>query len=141
MKKDLEKIMTAFPVSVTPNHPLSDVKMLFDNSQFHHLLVVDDDQLVGVISDRDLLHFLSKAVGKPDAMAFEKTAFNQLAKDIMTTKPFTLKESDDITDAIRMFVNEPISCIPIVNSNNNPLGIVSWQYLTQAKHINRLPVI
>ncbi len=58
--KDLinEKIVT-----VEMDDSLGVVKEIFDNTNFHHLLVVEREELFGVLSDRDLLKALNPNIG------------------------------------------------------------------------------
>ena len=51
----IRRIMSKSVVTVAMDDPLSRIKETFDRHGFHHLLVVDAGELVGVISDRDLL--------------------------------------------------------------------------------------
>ena len=50
-------------VWVEPDDRVIRVRELFNEYRFHHLLVIDDRRLVGVISDRDLLKNLSPFIG------------------------------------------------------------------------------
>ena len=50
-------------VTIEMDDPLSVVKEIFDNVQFHHLLVVEKGKLFGVIFDRDLFKALSRNLG------------------------------------------------------------------------------
>jgi acetoin utilization protein AcuB len=56
-------IMTADMVTVEMDDTLHAVREIFDNTCFHHLLVVNDRRLLGVIFDRDLLKALSPHLG------------------------------------------------------------------------------
>ena len=47
--------MTKRIVTVGFEDTLSTVKEIFDTVKFHHLLVVEDGELQGIVSDRDLL--------------------------------------------------------------------------------------
>ena len=51
----VEDIMTKRIVTVGFEDTLSTVKEIFDTVKFHHLLVVEDGELQGIVSDRDLL--------------------------------------------------------------------------------------
>jgi acetoin utilization protein AcuB len=51
----IEEIMTKKAVTVRMDDSLSHVKDLFETHHFHHLLVVEQHKLVGIVSDRDLL--------------------------------------------------------------------------------------
>ena len=51
----LSSIMTKQVVTVDMDTSLKAICGIFDDKKFHHLLVVEDNELCGVISDRDLL--------------------------------------------------------------------------------------
>jgi CBS domain-containing protein len=50
----LEQVMTRGPVIVDRGATLDEAQRLFDNYGFRHLLVVELDRIVGILSDRDL---------------------------------------------------------------------------------------
>jgi acetoin utilization protein AcuB len=50
----------------------------------------------------------------------------------MTRKPVKLDQSAQVKDAIRVFNVERISCIPVVDEKNRPIGIVSWRDILQS---------
>jgi acetoin utilization protein AcuB len=45
----------------------------------------------------------------------------------MSRKPITLRPHADVSEAIKLFLNHPVSCIPIVDGEFHPVGIVSWR--------------
>ena len=128
-------------VSVKLDDSLKTVKELFDRTGFHHLLVVssESNELYGVISDRDLLKTISPKIGTPAETAGDKATLNKKAHQIMTRKPVTLKSDDDVYEAVHIFNTHNISCIPVVNDNNTPIGIISWRDILKAieKNHNR----
>ena len=50
----------------------------------------------------------------------------------MSRKPITLAPQALVADAIRVFLEHPVSCIPIVDENFRPVGIVSWRDILRA---------
>ncbi len=50
----IKDIMSVRVVCVEFDDTLATVKHIFDNLKFHHLLVVEDGKLYGIVSDRDL---------------------------------------------------------------------------------------
>jgi acetoin utilization protein AcuB len=46
---------------------------------------------------------------------------------IMTRKSITLRPEAEIADAVRLFLSQRISCIPIVDNEFRPVGLVSWR--------------
>jgi acetoin utilization protein AcuB len=124
---EVTKIMTPGPITVSPDDKLSDVQEIFDRHRFHHLLVVEELQLVGVVSDRDLLEALSPNLGKPSETLRDLATLNKRVHQIMTRQPIVLQSTASVEDAIEAFRNNRISCIPIVDARNRPVGIVSWR--------------
>lgn len=51
----IKSIMSTPVVTVKRDDNLGVVREIFINTKFHHLLVVENNKLYGVISDRDLL--------------------------------------------------------------------------------------
>ena len=60
---NIEHIMTKSIVAIRMDDTLSHVNSLFNSHKFHHLLVVENATLVGVLSDRDLCKALSPNIG------------------------------------------------------------------------------
>ena len=103
------------------------VKELFEKSGFHHLIVVGEDKLIGIISDRDYLKAISPRIDTVTETAKDVETLNKTVQQIMTSDVITLTPATDVYDAIDIFNNHKISCIPIVEENNKPVGIVSWR--------------
>ena len=123
----VEKIMSTTVVTVGMDDSLRVVKEIFDNTRFHHLLVVESGKLFGVISDRDLLKALSPNVGTAAETARDAASLNKKVHQIMTRKLVMLGQNAGIFDAIDIFINHNLSCIPVVDDECKPVGIISWR--------------
>ncbi|MBI3231427.1 MAG: CBS domain-containing protein [Burkholderiales bacterium] len=123
----VKNIMSTRPVSVELDDKLALVKDIFEHSKFHHLLVLDDGELIGIISDRDLFKAISPYVGTITETHRDSATLNKRVHQIMSRKPIVLGEDASINEAITLFIEKNISCIPIVDANNRPIGIVSWR--------------
>lgn len=124
---NVEKIMSKTVVTVEMDDSLSVVKEIFDNAHFHHLLVVESEKLFGVISDRDLLKALSPYIGTASETERDAATLNKKVHQIMTRKPVVVGRSAGIYDAIEIFNKHNISCIPVVDDEFKPVGIISWR--------------
>ena len=123
----VEDLMTKRVVTVGFDDTLETVKDIFEQSGFHHLLVVEDRALQGVVSDRDLLRALSPFIDSVVETQRDIGTLSRRVHQIMSRKPMTLRPDADVTEAIQLFLNHPISCIPIVDGEFRPVGIVSWR--------------
>ncbi len=124
----VQDIMSTRVATVALDDRLRDVKKIFDSMRFHHLLAVEDDgTLYGVVSDRDLLRALSPFIGSTVETSRDVATLDKPVHHIMTRKPITLRPEARVEDAIRVFLEHPVSCIPIVDAQFKPVGIVSWR--------------
>jgi len=124
----VQDIMSKRVVTVRLDDRLHVVKKIFDSTHFHHLLAIEDDgTLYGVVSDRDLLRALSPFIGSTAETVRDAATLNKAVHQIMTRKPITLPPEASVADAIKVFLAHPVSCIPIVDAQFVPLGIVSWR--------------
>lgn len=120
-------IMSANPVTVGLDDALAVVKEIFDNARFHHLLVIDEGQLVGVVSDRDLLKAISPNIGTNVYTPKDLDTLKKRVHQIVTRKPITLSANADVMEAVAIFNTHRISCIPVVDAANAAVGILSWR--------------
>jgi len=111
---------------------LSKVKDIFDQVAFHHLLVLDKGKLVGIISDRDLFKAINEKVDTAAATTRDLTCLNKKAHQIMSYHPISLYENSTVKEAVAKFNQNTISCIPIINEHEKPVGIVSWRDIMRA---------
>jgi len=125
-------IMTADVVTVEMDDTLHSVREIFDNTCFHHLLVVNDKRLLGVISDRDLLKALSPYLGTAAETLRDLASLNKRVHQIMSRNPVTLSSSASVYDAVSVFNEEKISCIPVVDDGLVIQGILSWRDILKA---------
>jgi acetoin utilization protein AcuB len=128
----LDSIMTRRVVTVGMDDTLATLWEIFHHERFHHLLVVEDDELRGIISDRDLLKASSPFINtfaeqKRDLMILKKRAHQ-----IMTRRPITISKEASWEDAARLMLCENISCLPVVSLNGQIEGILTWKDLLRS---------
>lgn len=123
----ISEIMTPRVVSVHMDDTLAVIRALFASTTFHHLLVVEHDKLVGVISDRDLLKALSPFVGTHAERQRDLATLEKRAHQIMTRDVVVVSQKDSVLKAIKLFNRHQISCLPVVDGNRHPVGIVTWR--------------
>jgi acetoin utilization protein AcuB len=110
-------IMTCKVVTAKINDSLSTICEIFENVKFHHIFVVDNGNLIGVISDRNL-----PAEKERDAATMNKKAY-----EIMSKVAVTVDAKTSIEKASNLMLENNISYIPVVSSEGVIEGIVSWR--------------
>ncbi|MEM7630155.1 MAG: CBS domain-containing protein [Planctomycetota bacterium] len=122
----VREVMTAGVTSVDLDATVESIQNLFEHSPFHHVVVIDDDHRVaGVISDRDLLRHLSPFIGKMAERAADLACLQRRAHQIMTRRPATVRAGSLVADAASLMLNRRFSCMPVVDQNGRPIGIVT----------------
>lgn len=130
---NINKIMKRRIFTVERDDTLELVKNIFDTKHFHHLLVVEKRELLGVVSDRDLFKAISPNSGKEDVETRQDAEMLQKkVHQIMSRQLVTLTETATLNDAIHVFNAFNISCIPIVDHNNRPRGLITWRDVMRA---------
>lgn len=128
----VKDIMTRHVVTVGLDDTLALVKEIFDHSRFHHLLALEDGELLGVVSDRDLFKALSPNIGTAVESYKDTATLNKKVHQIMSRKPKILREHATVDDAIDLFNLHDVSCIPILADDGRLVGILSWRDLLRA---------
>lgn len=123
----VERLMSRPVVTVELDDDLQEVKRLFESSGFHHLVVVEKKRLVGVVSDRDLLRAISPYLGTAAESARDLATLNKRVHQIMTRKVHTVAVSATIHDVVEKLMAHRISCVPVVDDNHRPVGILTWR--------------
>ena len=124
--------MTTRVVTIEMDDSLEMVRDIFKKVRFHHLLVVDNDKLVGIISDRDMLKAVSPFVGTMSETTRDRATLNKRAHQIMLHHPVTVRSSCSLQEAAELMLARGVSCLPITTVGGEVLGIVTWKDVLRA---------
>ncbi len=121
---EITSISSQNPISVKPVEELITVIDLMSKKGFRRLPVVWESQLVGIITSSDVLKVLS--TGDHDLLHKELHNF-------MTTEPLVVYRDDQISDAIKIMLEESIGGLPVLSPNDGSLaGIITERDLVKA---------
>ena len=114
----INRIMTANPVTTGPDEPVASAIELLESRDIHHLPVVEDGVLVGMLSSADLLklHILRE---RPEALAAIRVS------QIMVQDPITLDVFADLIDVAKALSDGSFHALPVVEADNVLVGIVT----------------
>ena len=126
------RIMPTTVVTIEMADSLEVVRDIFKKVRFHHLLVVDNDRLVGIISDRDMLKAVSPFVGTMSETTRDQATLNKRAHQIMSHHPVTVRSSCTLQEAAELMLARGVSCLPITTVGGEVLGIVTWKDVLRA---------
>lgn len=121
----LEQVMLEKIVIAGPLDSLRHLAYLFEQRETHHILVMEDEHLLGIISDRDLLRSIHPNTFSDIASNTEERVLNKTANQIMTPKPFCISPEKSIIHASEIMLEKRISALPVLDENKRVIGVVS----------------
>ena len=80
-------IMTKEVITIGMDDSLQAINNMFEKHRFHHVLVLENEELVGVISDRDVLRKISPFINTLSEDFRDLETLNTKAHQIMTRTP------------------------------------------------------
>jgi CBS domain-containing protein len=114
----INRIMTTDPVTIGPDASVARAIELLESCDIHHLPVVVDGVLTGILSSTDLLklHILRE---RPEALAAISVS------QIMVPDPVTLDVFADLIDVAKALSDGSFHALPVVETDNVLVGIVT----------------
>jgi CBS domain-containing protein len=120
----LQDIMTKKLITLHPKDKMLRVKEIFEDFNIHHIPVVVAGDVVGIISKTDfnLLNHISD--NSYDKFIQTKLFITHTVDEYMTTLVYCLTATNTVGDAIDIFLENKISCLPIIDGKKI-IGIVT----------------
>lgn len=123
-------IMTQEVVTITPDVSFKEALKILLSRPIHALPVVENEQLLGVISSRDFLRELSYG---------ELPGSRQTLQELLGGRPVEWLESDTpLDEALLTMQREGVAAMPVVKGGC-PLGVVTQRAIVRARRPGRGP--
>lgn len=122
----IRDIMTTRVATVSMDDRLGVIKDIFEQAHFRHLLVLEEEVVVGVISDRDLFRAISPYLDSEAEMSRDTETLNRRAHQIMSRQLVTIAPNLPLRDGIKLMLEKNVSCLPVLE-NGALVGIISWK--------------
>jgi CBS domain-containing protein len=113
------QLMTPDVITVTPDTTVTDAVEILLEESMGSLVVVDDDQVVGVVTSTDLL----EAVGGD-------TQGEETVRGYMTDQVITAGSTDSVQVAAANMITNDIQHLPVADTDGGVVGMVSTTDVT-----------
>lgn len=123
----IAKIMSRSLITLEMDDDLSKAKEIFDSKEIHHILITNNGELAGIITDRDLYKHLSPAIGTSKESFKDTFLLQKKIHLIMNRNLVTTNAEISLNEAVLLFYDNHISCLPIINNKRHPIGIITWR--------------
>jgi acetoin utilization protein AcuB len=117
--------MSPDPVHVSPDAAVAEARELLEAHGFRHLPVVDNDRLIGIVSDRDIAisaAALRAAVRRHNVGALLDD--ERPVEAVMSSAPHVIGPDADVSEAARLLVSRHINALPVVE-DGQLIGIIT----------------
>jgi CBS domain-containing protein len=112
--------MSTRPITVPSTITVRDASKVMRDHNISSLLMVDDEQLVGIVIAEDIIHRVT-AEGKPS----DKT----LIRDVMTKELVDIKPEADLYDAMTLMQEHDIFHLPVRDAQKRLIGFLTLKDL------------
>ena len=114
-RRRCREIMTGNVKTANREMSLQEVARLMREGDMGAMPVVEDNKLVGIVTDRDIV---------VRAIADGREASTAIG-DVMTTEIFSVKPDDFVFEAIRLMGDKQVRRIPVITENGELAGIIA----------------
>jgi CBS domain-containing protein/anti-sigma regulatory factor (Ser/Thr protein kinase) len=115
----INEVMTRSVKKITPEMKMKDVVEVFRQAHISGAPVVLNGDLVGVLSLEDVIRCL-----------VQSDIYSPVSK-YMTTRVITVKASDPVIEALKIFVSTHLGRLPVLDENNQLVGIMTKGDITR----------
>lgn len=102
---------------VSPKDIMSDAIIVMSHGKKGQVIVVDDDRVVGIITDGDLRRAMQK---------YSRELFDIAVEKIMTRTPKTITSSARLSKAAEIMLNKSIHSLVVIDSDKHLIGIIDY---------------
>jgi CBS domain-containing protein len=111
----VDAFMTTALITARPQETIADVDFEMKLANVRHIPVVGaHNELVGIVSQRDLLRALAKSPKKEVPI-----------HAVMKTRIYTVQEGDPALTAVERMLEHKIGCLPVLGEDGQLVGLVT----------------
>ena len=127
-KTKVTEVMIKNPIFTTPDEKISATELIMIKKNVGGLPVVDNQKslrVIGIITQRDIrLARFAVSLDSPYTTV----------KDLMTAEPYCVNKDDTIKDVLDLMFEKKVERLPVVNNNNELIGLILQQDILKKIH-------
>lgn len=122
----ISEIMTKDVFYVTLDQTVKEADDIMRNENIRHVPVVDNGKFVGLITERSLSDYTLKRIYDYED-EYGEIGYNKISdfRNIMAKDVHIIYPEDSLKKAIEIMTKYKVDCLPVVDWQNNLVGIVT----------------
>ncbi len=122
---NVSEIASTDLLTVTMDHLIGQARDIMKTKKIRHLLVMDGNKLVGIITDRDVRSHLSPRIDTTIESSEDEKTLKTKTHQVMTRNPITVSPDTPIAEAASLLLKDKIGCLPVIDEEGSAVGIVT----------------
>jgi CBS domain-containing protein len=118
------EIMMGSPVTLTPDDTLDLANDVISLGRIRHIPVMDGGQLVGLLSERDLIGAAANRIFGLKQKSRSALLKAELIKNVMKKRVVTVAPETPIKELASLMAEKKIGCVPVVD-NGTLVGLIT----------------
>jgi CBS domain-containing membrane protein len=120
----VDQYMTEAVLSINVDEPAGEVLRLFAGYPVHHLPVLSNQKVVGMLSSADVLK-IATFIPKTSLAPGDYLSQHVQVATLMRKPAITIRPHATVLDAARLMVSHAVHALPVVNEEELLLGIIT----------------
>lgn len=116
--KMVRDIMNTDLTTLSDDATLLDATLIFARGIVRHIPILRDQQLVGIVTERDLKHYSPSILSGMPADAYNRLMETTPLVKIMTRDPLTIEPDRSVSEAAELLYARRIGCLPVVEGDS-----------------------
>ena len=108
-------LMTIRPITVPPRMPVVEARRTMHERLIRHLLVVEGDQLIGILTDRDIRSNMPSPATSLSAWELNHLLARLTVGEVMTTNVIVVEPDRPAASAAALLISERIGALPVMD--------------------------
>lgn len=130
---DVQDIMTKALITARPDQSVREALQILEDSDIRHLPVVDEERLVGMVSDRDLREYRLPILQEESDPETAEELLGTPLSSVMNGNVLALDTGESLTAAVDLMIEYGVGALPVIDRHSEELvGIVSYVDILKA---------
>ena len=125
--------MSSQPETLNADNTLLDAVLLLRRAGLRHIPIVEDNRLVGILTDRDVARFAPSMLLPLSPQEYNRVFEETLITKVMTRDPISTAPDAPLAEAVRLLHQNRLGCLPVIEKGQL-VGIITTNDMLRALH-------
>ena len=125
--------MTPNPQTLDVGGTLLDAVLMMRRSELRHIPILENDRVVGILSDRDVGRFAPSILMAVTAQDYNRVFEETSVAKVMTRKLVNTTPDAKLSEAVHLIYSLKLGCLPVLESDRL-VGIITVADMLRALH-------